>query len=506
MKTKAAISPFGKPASAAAYVLSASLATLYWPYSLQGFVNLTLFSFSAVIFMLLPQKITSPFSVFKADTRKTAAHFKEYVANELVESSMIVNDISKTFKSLSKNSQSNASASFFERATGRLCSECSLRNHCWKNEFHRTYSAFFVLVEICDKKGSISYCDIPAELCEKCVKAGNISNVFNSMQDVYKVDKLWEGRLQESREMVARQLSSISSAIIKKADTAMENAYFLPGAAAALAQSFKKQNIEFEKIYVFSRRKKEIIVDITFPGETDIKNISSICQNTLKGDYYPISRSENFVRLALFPPHNFASAIARKSKKQSVINGDSALYSYLPNQQYLMLLSDGMGCGEVAAFHSRNTVNLAEKLLQGGTSAEDTAEIINSTLILKSTEVSFASLDMAIVDFKTSYAKFYKMGAAPSFIKNGKTVKTIYATTLPAGSFPKSDISFVSHNLSKGDMIIMVSDGVANGENTEEIEKIIGEFSGTAEEMANMLLSYAENAGDDVTVMATCIN
>ena len=102
------------------------------------------------------------------------------------------------------------------------------------------------------------------------------------------------------------------------------------------------------------------------------------------------------------------------------------------------------------------------------------------------------------------------MGAAPSFIKSGEGVKTIYATTLPAGSFSKSDIGHINCPVKKGDIIIMVSDGVANGENTDELENLIRDLdlntpSAFSEEILTYATSPEKKTSDDLTVMVTFI-
>lgn len=503
-----AFAPLGKSVSAMGYVLSASFCAFYSPSTLQGFVALSVFSLSALLFTVTPKKLTAPFSLFKQGAKSFQKIYKDYNIAELFESGYFVDDISKSFETLSKTSSDGASVSFFERATARLCGDCAMQQNCWRGEFHRTYTSFFVLTQLCEKKGNITYRDIPASLSGKCLKAGSVSSVFNSLYDVYKVDRLWEGKMSENREALGILLRNISKSIDEKAEKMAKRIRFLPLLMTALEKAFLKENIETEKIFVYSISGKETFADITFEDMADVSKTEEICRRTLGGNYKCVYSRENFIKLSLFPDVNFETTIIQKPKQEAMPNGDSALSAFIPASSYALVLSDGMGYGKAASSYSKSVTALSKNLLQSGISPENTAEILNGTLLLKSTEIAFSSIDMAILNASSMTAQFYKMGAAPSFIKSGSSVKTILSATLPAGSFTKSDISVIDYPLSKGDIIIMVSDGVANTKNTTELENLISSSGGSCAEIADMLISYCNKNGadDDVTVMVTCIN
>ena len=78
-------------------------------------------------------------------------------------------------------------------------------------------------------------------------------------------------------------------------------------------------------------------------------------------------------------------------------------------------------------------------------------------------------------DLYTGKADFYKAGAAYSvFVKNGKNGK-IELSSMPVGILDQADFAHTSLTLSAGDTVVLVSDGVTQG-NSEWL----GAFAATA--------------------------
>ena len=52
-----------------------------------------------------------------------------------------------------------------------------------------------------------------------------------------------------------------------------------------------------------------------------------------------------------------------------------------------------------------------------------------------------------------------KLGAAPTFIKNGSDIEFIHSKSLPMGVVDKINVEIIKKTLHNGDMVIMISDG-----------------------------------------------
>ena len=143
------------------------------------------------------------------------------------------------------------------------------------------------------------------------------------------------------------------------------------------------------------------------------------------------------------------------------ISGDTAFSCSLPDGSRAVILSDGMGHGSGAAAESRAAAGLLRRLLKQGMPSARAIKEVNGYLLNRcSNRESFATVDLAVIEKMTGRAKFYKMGAAPSYIIRGRKIRKIQQPALPVGSLPAIRLSHVSARLAPGDIIVMMSDGI----------------------------------------------
>src|SRR5690606_2616617 len=125
-----------------------------------------------------------------------------------------------------------------------------------------------------------------------------------------------------------------------------------------------------------------------------------------------------------------------------------------------LVLSDGMGAGEKAAAESRTVVGLLQRLLEAGFDQQFAVRMVNSVLLLRSPEETFATIDMAIVDLAGRRAEFLKIGAPPTFIKRGDHVISVRGASLPAGILQQVEADVQCRRVQAGDAIVMMTDGL----------------------------------------------
>ena len=76
----------------------------------------------------------------------------------------------------------------------------------------------------------------------------------------------------------------------------------------------------------------------------------------------------------------------------------------------------------------------------------------------------FATVDLTVIDRQSCRARFYKMGAATSFIMRQGRVRKIKGAALPVGIIPRLRLTHISAVLKEGDLIVMVSDGITDAD------------------------------------------
>lgn len=144
------------------------------------------------------------------------------------------------------------------------------------------------------------------------------------------------------------------------------------------------------------------------------------------------------------------------------INGDCCGWHDIGNGRTVMVISDGMGKGKKAAAESLMVTKTIIGLLKSGVSAELTLKMINTIMVIKDDEDSFATVDLVISDRRTGNTKFYKIGAAPTMIRRKNTVEEVKLSEVPLGVVNGLKIKYVETFLRKGDCMVMMSDGISD--------------------------------------------
>ena len=144
----------------------------------------------------------------------------------------------------------------------------------------------------------------------------------------------------------------------------------------------------------------------------------------------------------------------------SSISGDYGA-SFRVGEWYYLLLCDGMGSGEEARNEAMGTSALLKELIESGLEAHDAMQTINGLYILRDGG-GFSAIDLLQVSLVSAEGFLHKWGAAPSFLKFGRTLQTLGSPLPPPGlgvgrSYGPACIRV---SLQRGEALILTSDGV----------------------------------------------
>ena len=136
--------------------------------------------------------------------------------------------------------------------------------------------------------------------------------------------------------------------------------------------------------------------------------------------------------------------------------------------------------------------------------------MINSAMVLEDGRGLYSTIDIASLDLYSGNCEFYKIGAAPTYIKREDCIEVIQSTSLPAGIFHKIDIERSAKRVYDNEFIIMLSDGMLdyipdNNENTM-VDILLSIDSNNPKEIARCVmekvLKYNDmKVYDDMTIM-----
>ena len=200
------------------------------------------------------------------------------------------------------------------------------------------------------------------------------------------------------------------------------------------------------------------------------------------------------------------SGVAHRAKSAKG-SGDSYSTVDLQGGQCLLALSDGMGSGERARRESAATVGLLEDFIESGFDKELAVRMINTVLVLKSSEESFSTLDICAVDLYTGLAEFIKIGAAEAYVLRDGQVSIIRSSSLPIGMLNDVDLEITTRQLQHDDIIVMATDGVTTADEEDWIKHALKNCRyRNPQDVADYLLGEAERRQDgtpkdDMTVL-----
>ena len=217
--------------------------------------------------------------------------------------------------------------------------------------------------------------------------------------------------------------------------------------------------------------------------------------------------------MALFKARSVARCAVKhasvgKCGRPGEISGDSAKFCY-SDTEFFSIISDGMGSGREARELSDFATAYLSDILPCPVSPSSAIAALNGLIRAKGTECT-ASVDLFSLDLVRGDGTFIKCGAVPSFIKRGRSIFRMRSESAPIGLLPTVDAEKIRVEVKCGDVIVMLSDGVASSvEDSAWLLSFLGENDPTdCESYANEILKRAaanSPHSDDMTVCVLSI-
>ena len=495
--------------SLAALTVSLALdATTLLPCALELTVASALFLVSSDAFLRYAGKFFS-FPHGRSDSR-----FRENLANRMKMASKAFSSLGKTLETQCKESPVIPDASIFERSCAHLCKKCSLMKICWQRDFETTRDALNNASVMARKKGMITARDFPIYFSSRCLQIEKfVANINREIaSERYRRD--FSKKLTESRNLIKKQYSDVANIFSSVASDIMSNDAFDEKAECEIRSLLTSNGIICDSA-VWRDAGRHI--NLHFCGH----NLDSVVDDY--GHFKPLfesilgvtlarpsfTKGESYDEIVIREKPSLRGIFAASAlhKKGSLTSGDSGSFFSPANGKLALLLSDGMGSGSSAGKESRNAVSLIKGLLSSGFTPESALSSLHSALTVKTEETgAFSTLDLFYADMFTGLSNFYKLGAAPTYIKRGDKVKKISSNSLPAGLSLDGELSMTNRELTltHGDFVIMASDGICDEADDEKLIEFISKSKETSPKaLADTIVAFAarEHGGnDDMTV------
>ncbi len=407
---------------------------------------------------------------------------------------------------------------------GRVCVSCGQCAICWEQENPPMYQVMYRFLQ----KLQAGYLteNSAREMEQYCPYSGEVIAQIMQIFEKARLNMAWYNRLQENREVIAQQLDAMAyimeDCAKENVDISRQEGRFI----ANVKYYCREQGIQFSQIKMLenANRKKVLLLQ----GRTKTQRCVSVREMAKKfsqlGEERYVSQGDNPVLLGTeevlltFVEDNRYSVchgLARMVKDGEKISGDNFSFLSLANGHFAMSLSDGMGSGGMACKESEMVIDLLEKFLEAGFQPEASIRMMNSAMVTHGENNLFSTVDVANVNLDTGYCSLYKVGGAPTFVKQGQVVIEIAGETPPVGLFSKMEIQRAEIKLKHGDFLVMVSDGVLDHLYVEQAEDTLKDIIKSIETtnakmmarqiLERILLYTGGSVRDDMTVLVASV-
>ena len=512
--------PVGKLGCAIAFLISNGIMSLAFGQNTQLAAVLVESLIGSVVFMILPKEVGNIISpVFSNEKNSSLGEtLRKNIVMRLDFASKAIYNVRNDVNSVSDKLKDLYSPSFSvvcENVEKEVCNNCGLKTYCYEHRQGVTRDDFFRLEELLEAQGRISESDVEDAFVKNCCKKGEIARSMNLNYREYLSAIEAQRRVSDVRGVVAGQFSGVSDILSDLSDEFkntmrcdLDSSERIISALSALGA------IPVECICLVSDGgRMSVELELSSKGDsklskgTIMREVSKCCGRRF--DLPTVTCEGDRIRAALceMPVYDVEIGSDQHIANNGRLCGDCLDYFNDGFGKTYALVCDGMGTGGRAAVDGNMAVSVMGRLLRSGLSADSSLQIVNSALMVKSEDESLSTLDLTGVDLYTGKVTLKKAGAPATFVRKNGRVMVREMPSLPVGILNGVKFSSDTVNLSSGDMVVMVSDGVIT-DDEKWLEKLIRSWNeGSTQELARAVVDEAikrrgDSPDDDITALA----
>ena len=392
---------------------------------------------------------------------------KNFYMGKINSFSNIFKSMNETILNMNKSVEENIKSDdeIIEVIIERRCNTCSLRNTCWKKNLSSTYNIFKKIIQNYKEEKTISI----EELERRCIDYYNLVNDFNNFLNENVNYNIWSKRLNDNRTILADQMLNMSDSLNVMSEELDEGIIFRKDIENNLKNRLREDKILYTYVLCTANFTGRVKINVTLNRNNEVlenlNNLNFIINDTTRNNFYLCSKKDDaYGDVSLIfeetPRFHIMSSVESIAKDGESMNGDSYICEKLRNDKMITIISDGVGSGKSAMAESKVAVDIMESYLKSGFNSITALNMINSIMSINfSQNEMFSTLDLSIIDLYSGDIEIAKLGAAPTFIKNGSDIEFIHSKNLPMGIVDKINVDIIEKTLHNGDMIIMISDG-----------------------------------------------
>ncbi len=400
-------------------------------------------------------------------------HLQEATRNQIHHLANVFDELSLSFQE-SASTKPKPHASYlnylYDELSHGFCEGCTRHYHCWEKDVYNTSQELLDIFTVAEGEGQAVYEECSETFKRKCVHGRELISTINYLFDNLRVNEYWSEQIDESRQLVSRQLKGVSKVVKDLAEEIRIDHRVDLELRDKVMKSCKKAGINVKEITPIRTPGDQLYFNVAAHACVDgtgcdlsiAPAVSSLLGEKLevRGRKCPRLMGKGICEFTLNRTCNYRVKTASAQVAREEICGDTLSITTLNEGKQLVAISDGMGVGEKAAEESRTAIKLLENMIEAGFDTKTALKTINSVLLMRSEKTIFTTMDMFLIDLYTGDIDINKSASAPSFIKRGKQVALIRSSSLPLGIREEVDVASEQCVLNPKDMLVMVSDGV----------------------------------------------
>lgn len=472
---------------------------------------------ASVIFLVLPARAltTASAAVRRQSVGEGEGGVRAYTAERTRELAGAMRELYETVRDSAESTANDADvATVYDRAAEAVCSVCPKKSECWQARYLDTLNQLNDATAAMRRRGRLESGDLGERFRENCPSYESFTAAVNMELRALIYRRQLKARLEESRTAAYGQYRYLAGVLEAVSEDLRSGAGPDPLAERRLLRYLNGKDMD-ARVAVFrdpggrlratveSARLSVLLREKEYLDELSRTLGVRLCR--------PAALNRESDRLVLMEAEPLAVSVgvAAMKKEGEPVSGDRGTYFKTEQGVLCVLLSDGMGSGEQAAKDSISVVRILERFLRAGVEPATAMKMLNSVLLLRNGETwGYATVDLMCVDLFTGHTGFYKYGAAPSYIRTGKTVRRVKGSSMAVGVLAEDGEApdVVRMRLRPGGVAIIASDGVITKEDDGWLRELLLAYDGTdTRALARDVIRLAgEKYGysDDMTVLA----
>ena len=498
--------------------LAADTLSVFWHWGSAQCVPALYEAFAAsVFFMITPARTLT---LASASVQRPAAGAGEtglryYTSERTGELARAFRELYETVQRSAESTSNDADvATVYDRAAESVCAGCPRKEQCWQQDYMDTLNMLNDATGVMCARGKLDPSDLPERFRENCVSPEGFTAAVNMELRALIYRRQLKARLEENRSAAYGQYQYLAGVLDAVSRDLREARSTDPLSERRLLRYLNGKDAD-ARVAVFRMpggRLRAVVESARLPQLLTEKGFLDEISDTLGVRMCrPAAANRESGRMVLLEAEPLAVSVgvAAMKKEGEPVSGDRGTYFKTEQGILCVLLSDGMGSGESAAKESISVVRILEMFLRSGVEPATAMKLLNSVMLLKNGDNwGYATVDLMCIDLFTGQTGFYKYGAAPSYIRSGRTVRRVKGVTMAAGILAGEGEApdVVRMRLKPGGVALIASDGVVAGEDDRWIRQALTDYDGsdTRALARSVIRTAGEKYGysDDMTVLA----